>query len=646
MACPNLTAAINSYNTTLTQPISNSVLNIAMAGGLYNASNGNSDLDLMFLNVTIGRSPFTQGDVIIDFYSPAGPVTLLDLPDTDQWTQSAFSPVIGTILNNLNLFLNNVTIIDFTFIQDLIQIANLPYDSVPCHPNNPPTLNINGGGIYNCSGVEYSTLLYTWSELTINQTEFVNNTATSIVKLMGYSTAIVDSTFSDNSFVYLLNMSPSPATSPCTIVNSSFTNNIGNGEQYNPMLDISGGQWTITDTLFDGNTNVNNLVSLELGNVTMTGTTFTNNNITENGQIILVDSVNMTMDSCTFSDNIAPMEIAMADSNVTLNYAINMACPNLTAAINSYNTTLTQPISNSVLNIAMAGGLYSASNGNSNLDLMYLNVTIGRSPFTQGDVIIDYYSPTDRLSLFQLDDIPYCGKPTNITLDNLTLTNGRQSNHPVFSALANNLNIILNNISDFSFDEIAIQVCYDDDIYCHPSIPPTLTINGGRIINCTGSEYSTLIDASLESTFSGNNYHYMLSTNDLSPTTEIIISNSSFTNNTSHPGIIPPISIGLGILNISHTLFDGNIHSYGLIWVSTAIMAITGTTFTNNNITENGQILFVQLTNMTMDNCTFSDNTAPMEISTNTSNVTISNIVFGQVDGLSGGNARSGVCLM
>eukprot|EP01133_Synstelium_polycarpum_P010594 gene10594-12328_t len=312
MACPSLTAAINSY-TTLTPPNGNSVLNIAMAGGLYNAVNGNSNLALMYLNVTIGRSPFTQGDVIIDFYSLAGvqvsffnlmsmfecggPTNItLDSLTLTNGSQGASYPVIGTALNNLNFVLNNVTFTDFTLSRSLIQVVyNLNGDLMKCHPNRSPTMTINGGGIYNIvDGDEYSTLLYALCELTINKTEFINNTAVTIVQLYDYNSTIVDSTFTGNNIGYLVNKASSSAKSTHSIANSSFTNNIANGKYSCSIIYILGDQWTIT------------------------GTTFTNNNIAEDGQIIRLDIANMTMDSCTFSDNTTPMVIRMVDSNVTL----------------------------------------------------------------------------------------------------------------------------------------------------------------------------------------------------------------------------------------------------------------------------------------------------------------------------------------
>eukprot|EP01133_Synstelium_polycarpum_P003643 gene3643-4181_t len=264
-----------------------------MAGGLYNASNGNSDLNLLHLNVTIGRSPFTQGDVIIDYSSPDSMVVqlfdLYNIPPVDcgkptnitlnSLTLTNGSYAFSSMINNVNIVLNNVTIRDFHIIENVIWVQEDSQDW--CGPNNPPTLTINDGRIHNCTGGQYSTLLGTWCELTINQTEFINNTAGIIVSKMTFSSSIVGSTFTGNNFVYLLEMGTSPPNSTISISNSSFINNIGNGEQYVSMLAITGGQWTITDTLFDGNTNVNQLIFLEVYNAMITGTTFTNNNITE-----------------------------------------------------------------------------------------------------------------------------------------------------------------------------------------------------------------------------------------------------------------------------------------------------------------------------------------------------------------------------
>eukprot|EP01133_Synstelium_polycarpum_P008355 gene8355-9808_t len=319
-----------------------------------------------------------------------------------------------------------------------------------------------------------------------------------------------------------------------------------------------------------------------------------------------------------------------------------MACPNLTAAINSYNATLTHPISNSILNIAMAGGIYYTIKDNYNLDLLYLNVTIGRSPFTQGDVIIDYYTPYPviGLRLFSLGNYfsPICGSPTNITLNNLILTNGSE----VFQSLVNNVNIVLNNVTirDFIVDFEAISVKDAVHDKCNDSSnQATMTINGGGIYNCTGVQYSQLISTSCEltivgSTFTGNNNGYIL---NVSPSriysTHTMIANSSFTNNI---GDIISI-LGADKSTITDTLFAGNTNATALVYLSVLNATITGTTFTNNNITTNGKTVRVTGSNMTMDNCTFSDNIAQKEISTASSNVTLSNIVFGQVDGLSGG---------
>eukprot|EP01133_Synstelium_polycarpum_P021600 gene21600-25940_t len=321
-----------------------------------------------------------------------------------------------------------------------------------------------------------------------------------------------------------------------------------------------------------------------------------------------------------------------------------MACPNLTAAINSYNATLTHPISNSILNIAMAGGIYYTIKDNYNLDLLYLNVTIGRSPFTQGDVIIDYYTPYPviRLKLFSLENYfsPICGSPTNITLNNLILTNGSE----VFESMVNNVNIVLNNVTirDFKVEFDAISVLDAVHDKCNDSSnQATMTINGGGIYNCTGGKYSQLLKTSCDftmvgSTFTGNNNHLFIL--NVSPSriysTRTMIANSSFTNNTA--AMSSMVNIIGDQSTITNTLFAGNSNTTGLVYLSVLNATITGTTFTNNTITY-GKTLRVYDSNMTMDNCTFSDNIAQKEIYTASSNVTLSNIVFGQVDGLSGG---------
>eukprot|EP01133_Synstelium_polycarpum_P007584 gene7584-8876_t len=283
-----------------------------MAGGVYNAEDGNSNLNVLFLNVTIGRSPYTQGDVIIDFITQGYPITFLELDDIGcgsgvtnitfnsltlaNGTQGAH-PLISTLVNYLNIIFNNVTVTDFTFNQDLISV----HDDIFCefHPYEPPTLTINGGGGFtNCFGGPDSTMI---------DTSF------------NYNISVVESSFSgNNNFEYILSTSGSNLKRPITITKCSFTDNIGCGVFAYPMLYLGNGQVNITDTLFNGNTNVNELVYLSVVNSTITGTTFTNNNITKYGDI-MSGLNNIVMDNCTFSDNIAPALIATDSCSVTLN---------------------------------------------------------------------------------------------------------------------------------------------------------------------------------------------------------------------------------------------------------------------------------------------------------------------------------------
>eukprot|EP01133_Synstelium_polycarpum_P017372 gene17372-20726_t len=295
-----------------------------------------------------------------------------------------------------------------------------------------------------------------------------------------------------------------------------------------------------------------------------------------------------------------------------------MACPNLTAAINSYHAQLPNPIINSMLEISMAGGLYNASNGNSDLDLMFLNVTIRRSPFTPGEVIINYYSPwIVSVSLFKLKNEtsknPAVG-PTNVVLNSLTLTNGSQA----FSSVAGNVIIILENviITDFSYYLPVISSVALVDVSFS-----LLFISHSEFINNTASE--------IISTTRTDHIQQHCS-----------ITNSILINNTGGGIYGNLVSITDGNWIILNNLFDGNTNYSNIIMASSADqVSITDTTFTNNDISSSDDGMIVcalTVTRLTMDNCTFSNNSAPMEIFSNQSDVWLSNILFGQVHGLIG----------
>ncbi|GAM18194.1 hypothetical protein SAMD00019534_013690 [Acytostelium subglobosum LB1] len=171
MACPNITSAINSYRSIYQQQLHNTALNIAMAGGVYPALKGNSDLNLLYINVTIGPSPYTQCDVIIDLV-PALP---------------------------------NDTFLVFFFnsLSDII-----------CNPQINITLNI----------------FLTQCKLTINQTEFIGNNVYTLLNHSDEPLSIIGATFRDNFLPGYLFQTFLETTTPMSIVNTSFIGNTGIGE--------------------------------------------------------------------------------------------------------------------------------------------------------------------------------------------------------------------------------------------------------------------------------------------------------------------------------------------------------------------------------------------------------------------------------
>eukprot|EP01133_Synstelium_polycarpum_P016003 gene16003-19041_t len=323
MACSSIAAALYSYSTQFPQPI-NSALNIEMAAGVYLAANGsgNYNLNLLFLNVTIGPSPFSQGQVIIDFYNSTNPFFSLESIQCNttnivfnNMTFTNGSQAFSTIVNTVNVVLNNVNLSYMTVTSG--PIVGFTYNSdSKCAPSLR-ALTINGGSVTNCSAVN-ATLIQVDGSLSISQSEFIDNTAEFIIdqnrQLVNFTNHFFGTLFLNNTFGKQL-LSTGETTS---ITNCSFIDNTGSGPRTNPMVSFGNGFGNIIDTIFDGNTNVPVLIQSLNGNFLINGTTFTNNELSDDGIIVLVYMGNFTMDNSSFWYNTAATEVHLNNINATL----------------------------------------------------------------------------------------------------------------------------------------------------------------------------------------------------------------------------------------------------------------------------------------------------------------------------------------
>ncbi|GAM18195.1 hypothetical protein SAMD00019534_013700, partial [Acytostelium subglobosum LB1] len=346
MACPNITSAINSYRSLYQQqqqqqPLQNSALSIAMAGGVYPALKGNSNLELLNLNVTIGPSPFTQGDVTIDLAQNATSNYLYFFNLTSQslcnppmsitlnsLTFTNGTQVINSLVNNINIVLNNVTFYGVAINgTNVINVAPFP---TPCTGSPGPSLTINGGRMVNCqSKVKSGVMLQTECALTLNQTEFIGNSAFTLWSHYEQPVSIVDTSFIENMVDTLMSTKALASTTPLSIVNASFIGNMGSGDTFMSMLSLTGGLININNTLFDTNDNFGVLLLIKgdmyNSNVTIADTTFTNSALsrrqsTNGNSLVSISYTNLTMDRCTFVNNNVPKsELAISQSTSTLN---------------------------------------------------------------------------------------------------------------------------------------------------------------------------------------------------------------------------------------------------------------------------------------------------------------------------------------
>ncbi|GAM21979.1 hypothetical protein SAMD00019534_051540, partial [Acytostelium subglobosum LB1] len=272
-----------------------------MAGGIYPALKGNSNLDTIYLNITIGPNSYSQKDVIIDLV-PSQPnhsyenyFIILDSESAPQ-TNITFnsltftngSQVILSMQNNINIVLNNITFSGIVVVADSL-ITVFPGFSPCSDPGSlGPSLTINGGGMINCSS-EYGTdMISTQGKVSLNQTEFIGNEVNNLWSHINWPVSIFGSTF---------------------------------------MIFLYGGLFSIDQTLFDANDKFTMLLSISGGynssiNVSITDTTFSNSIFPEysssDGDMVWIACSNLTMEGCKFINNTVATTELYLDQSITL----------------------------------------------------------------------------------------------------------------------------------------------------------------------------------------------------------------------------------------------------------------------------------------------------------------------------------------
>ncbi|GAM28186.1 hypothetical protein SAMD00019534_113620 [Acytostelium subglobosum LB1] len=346
-ACPNISAAINSYRSLPNQPLTNTILNIALAGGQYCGLDGNSGLNVNYLNVTIGPSPYnTQGEVIIDLYHPptnkysdgffiymvsasvCTPQTNITL---NNLTLTNGTKGINSMNNNVNIILNNVTITNMVTSSQFNYVIYLAPPYKPCYLGQPlPTLTIQGGGIFN-SGLPNSDvdlINVESSSLTISNYGFYNNTANTLISTFSGHVSIEGSTFQNNSITrQLLWICALNGTSLIAVDNSTFIDNHGVwtfGNEYLSLVYIMSGNFTINNSMFINNNNYSFLISVDSRNLSITGSTFANNSLINDPYETVLISIDATfvIDNTTFKDNTASTELVLIWSHGTLSNVV------------------------------------------------------------------------------------------------------------------------------------------------------------------------------------------------------------------------------------------------------------------------------------------------------------------------------------
>ncbi|GAM28185.1 hypothetical protein SAMD00019534_113610 [Acytostelium subglobosum LB1] len=245
-----------------------------------------------------------------------------------------------------------------------------------------------------------------------------------------------------------------------------------------------------------------------------------------------------------------------------------------------------------------------------------------------------------------------------------------------FSSWSNNINIYLNDVTftgvgQEQVDNFIVDVQPYENACPTGQIRPTLTINGGRMINCGSSPYYNVL-FNANSTLYMNNFEFIMNTASVllfAISDNVTVVDTTFQDNTITElvmyvtTLIPnaPVSLinnsfignsGLGtdqingvymyggVVTVDNNQFINNINNTVLInLIDSNNVSITRSTFTNNEMYHYPQeTALISLFNSKylVNNCTINNNTALTQIRFLNSSGTLSNVVFGNVNGLEG----------
>jgi hypothetical protein len=496
-----------------------------------------------------------------------------------------------------------------------------------------------GGGILN-SGT-----------LTVTNSTFSNNSATFDGGgiLNSGTLTITNSTFSNNSAGDTGGGIANGGT--LTLTNSTFANNSASSDFAGSGGGISNdGTLTVTNSTFSNNSANGSFGSTGggifnfIGTLTVTNSTFANNSASGNsggGGIYNVQGT-LTVTNSTFSNNSAVVGggISILNCTTTLNGDIVVGNTDASGNDDIAGSGLDSTSSDNLIGANLTSSLTNGVNGNQ------VGVTVAQA----GLAPLGYYGgPTQTFALLPGSFAIGKGITAN-TGDTdergMARPSGVQGDVGAFQTTSLAVNTTTDSSGAVAFGQLslrdALNIVDTDTVTGSPepitfdpivfATAQTITLNSGALTLGSPSSVapSSITGPSAGVVIDGNNTSTIFSDNCGAPTTlsgltitdgnagngagggifnngVVIVSNCTFSNNSSNASYGGGIFNQTGTLTLSNCTFVNNSAAFGGGILNDGILTISNCTFANNSADDGGGI-FNDSGKLTVSNCTFSNN--------------------------------------